>query len=209
MSPNAWLPPRSSNPNAFANFGTSGGALAWFQPAPAEEQPARCRTCPQTPPAAQASHPQLHPEEEQRVQSGDVGICAHPSATAVTGCLGSMCDQREKSLVLLSPPSLTALASPRAHELGSHAARPEKGPRDHGKRRKGESWKISPGSGSTSREGGQQGASRPVLGWAVPSHTQSGHAKLHPRMPNQADPNCTMWSHAGRNHAVLSLGVPG
>lgn len=99
--------------------------------------------------------------------------------------------------------------SPHAHEPGSHAARLEKGLGEYRNWWKEVSWKISPGSGSISRQGAQQRASHPMPGRAVPNRTGSGHAMLCPRMPNRAEPNCAMLSHAMLSCALLSCASPG
>lgn len=133
--------------------------------------------------------------------------CLHPpcSRQCVPRCARLMCNWRQISSVPLSPRTTSALASPCTHELGSHTACLEKGPREHGNRRKEESWKISPGSGSVSRQGGQWGASHPVPGQAVPGGAGSGHAMLCPRMPNRAEPNCAKPNCAMLSHAKLGL----
>lgn len=68
----------------------------------------------------------------------------------------SMYDQRRNGSVPLSPCGTSALASPHAREPGSHAARLEKGLGEYRNWWKEVSWKISPGSGSISRQGAQQ-----------------------------------------------------
>lgn len=72
----------------------------------------------------------------------------------------------------------------------------EKGPREHRNQREEESWKMSPGSGSSSRQGEQQGAMPSCQ--AMPSCTGSGDATLCPRMPNWAE----------HIHAMLSCAKP-
>lgn len=81
-----------------------------------------------------------------------------------------MCDQRWDCSVSLSLPARL----PWPNHAPVNQADPEKGPREHRNQREEESWKMSPGSGSSSRQGEQQ------AGRAAGSRAQlPGHAQLH------------------------------
>lgn len=74
----------------------------------------------------------------------------------------------------------------------------EKGPREHGNQWEEESWKMSPGSGSSSsRQGEQQGAMPSCQ--AMPNCLGSGYVILCPRMSSRAE----------HTHAMLSCASPG